>query len=107
VKESPYSSVDSSKLILRDKLALDRTALANERTLLAYLRSSVALLIAGASIMHFSQEGWFRLVGIACIPTGIITGIVGAVRYRKMDKSISLVRRQSKTEIIKQGEAEP
>jgi putative membrane protein len=106
VKESPYSKFDSGKLILRDKLALDRTALANERTLLAYLRSGVALLIAGASIMHFSQEGWFWLIGIACIPTGIITGIVGAVRYRKMDRSISLIHRQSKMEKAKEDESE-
>lgn len=107
IKNSPYSGFDSSKLVLRDQLALDRTALANERTLLAYLRSGIALLIAGATILHFSQEGWFRLVGIASIPLGIITGIVGVARYRNMNRSISLVRRQSETEIIKQDGAEP
>jgi putative membrane protein len=106
VKEPPYSKFDSSKLILRDKLALDRTALANERTLLAYLRSGVALLIAGTSIMNFSQEDWFRLVGIACIPIGIITGIIGVVRYRKMNRSISFIDRQSKIKKAKEDESE-
>ena len=94
---SPYAKFDSADLILRDELAIDRTLLANERTLLAYLRSGVALLIAGVSIIHFSQEGWFWIVGIACLPTGMITGIVGMARYRRMNRAISLVRRQSKT----------
>jgi putative membrane protein len=90
----PYERYNKEDLILRDELAIDRTLLANERTLLAYLRAAVALLIAGVSIIHFSQEGWFWAVGIACLPTGIIAGIVGAARYRRMNRSISVVRRQ-------------
>ena len=97
MNDSPYGGFDSDDLILRDELAIDRTLLANERTLLAYLRAGVALLIAGVSIIHFSQEGWFWGVGSSCIPAGIITGIVGVVRYRRMNQSISLVRRQSQT----------
>lgn len=93
---SPYKRFHSDDLILRDELAIDRTLLANERTLLSYLRSGVALLIAGVSIIHFSQEGWFWAVGIACIPTGLITGMVGTIRYRRMNQSITLIRRQSK-----------
>jgi putative membrane protein len=87
-----YSKFEHDELILRDELAIDRTLLANERTLLAYLRSAVALMIAGSSIMHFSDQGWFWTVGAACIPAGIITGIVGIVRYRKMHASILFVR---------------
>jgi len=105
MNDSPYERFASDALILRDQLAIDRTLLANERTLMAYLRSGVALLIAGVSIIHFSQEGWFWAVGIACIPTGIITGMVGVARYRRMNRSISLVRRQSK--IKKLEDAEP
>ncbi|MDD5676645.1 MAG: DUF202 domain-containing protein [Kiritimatiellae bacterium] len=97
MSDFPYARFNSDDLILRDELAIDRTLLANERTLLAYLRSGVALLIAGVSIIHFSQEGWFWAVGIACIPTGVITGMVGMARFRKMNRSISIARRQSKT----------
>src|ERR1035437_6341978 len=103
MNDSPYKRFDSDDLILRDELAIDRTLLANERTLMAYLRSGVALLIAGVSIIHFSHEGWFWAIGIACIPTGIITGIVGAARYRRMNRSIFLIRRQWKTK--KSGDA--
>ena len=104
---SPYHKFDNDDLILRDELAIDRTLLANERTLLAYLRAGVALLIAGVSIIHFSQAGWFWAAGVACIPTGIITGIVGTIKYRRMNRSISIVRRQSKAKKSSNGEPSP
>lgn len=89
---TPYSHFDPKDLILRDELAIDRTVLANERTLMAYLRSAMALLIAGVSIMHFSSEPWFWMVGVACLPTGLVTGAIGVVRYRRMNRKIALVR---------------
>lgn len=109
MNDSPYSRFGSDDLILRDELAIDRTLLANERTLLAYLRSGVAMLIAGFSILHFSQDGWFWIVGMVCIPVGIVTGIVGMLRYRRMSKAISRVRRQWETQAKKvtTGDAEP
>ena len=98
MKESPYSRFESDDLILRDELAVDRTLLANERTLLSYLRAGVSLLIAGVSIMHFSYQGWFWLIGVTCIPVGAIASIIGVIRYRSMNRAISLVRNQAKRE---------
>jgi len=95
MQDSHYVRFDGDDLILRDELAIDRTLLANERTLLAYLRSGMTLLLAGVSIAHFSQKGWFWAAGIACIPTGIITAIIGGLRYNKMNTAISLVRKKS------------
>ena len=108
MKDEPYSKYCGDNLILRDELAIDRTLLANERTLLSYLRSAVALFIAGVTIIHFSTEGWFWVLGIACIPSGIITGIIGVARYRRMNQSIVRIRNQSETETKqKNGKAEP
>ncbi len=98
MKESPYSRFESDDLILRDELAVDRTLLANERTLLSYLRAGVALLIAGVSIIHFSYQGWFWTIGLMCIPIGAIASIIGVLRYRRMNRSISLIRKQAKRE---------
>jgi putative membrane protein len=95
MKDSPYAKFGGDNLILRDELAIDRTLLANERTLLAYLRSAVALLIAGVTIMHFSSHGWFWVMGITCIPVGLIAGVVGVARYTGMNRAITLVRKQS------------
>jgi len=88
----PYSRFETAELILRDHLAIDRTLLANERTFLSYLRSGVALLIAGVSIIHFSHQAWFTAVGIVCIPSGVLTGLFGFRRFRKMDNAIAVVR---------------
>ncbi|MBM3162711.1 MAG: DUF202 domain-containing protein [Chlorobi bacterium] len=95
VTESPYRRFEEAELILRDELAIDRTILANERTLLSYLRSGVALLIAGVSIIHYAHDEWFRLVGLLCLPVGIVTGVIGVMRYRKMHQAISRIQRCS------------
>jgi putative membrane protein len=104
MKDEPYSKYCADNLILRDELAIDRTLLANERTLLSYLRFAVALIIAGVSIIHFSNEGWFWMLGLICIPTGIITGIIGVARYRRMHRSILRIRTQSETETMQKNE---
>ena len=93
MSDSPYARFENKDLILRDELAIDRTLLANERTLMAYLRSGVALVIGGVTIIHFSNGGWFWGVGVACVPAGVISTIVGMFRYRRMNRSITLVRR--------------
>jgi len=92
MSEIPRTPEARDTLVLRDELAIDRTVLANERTLLAYLRAGVALLIAGASILHFSIEGWFRLIGLVCLPIGLLASLVGAVRYRRMHRKITRAR---------------
>ena len=98
MNNAPYSRFDSANLILRDELAIDRTLLSNERTLLAYLRSGMTLIIAGATIMHFSTEGWFWVAGLVCVPLGIVTGTIGVARYRRMNKAIACIRNQTSTE---------
>lgn len=92
-----YTRFEKTQLILRDELAIDRTLLANERTLLAYLRSSVALLIAGVTIIHFSEEGWFLAVGIGCLPTGILCGVIGISRFLKTNRIMHAIRKRSST----------
>jgi putative membrane protein len=94
--KNPYERFERSELILRDELAIDRTLLSNERTLLAYLRSAAALIITGASIIHFANQGWFLAVGFTCIPGAIMISLVGLLRFRKMNKSISVVRHRLK-----------
>lgn len=63
-----YSGIAKRDLILRDQLALDRTALANERTLLAYIRSTIALLAAGITLIHFFDIASATILGYAMLP---------------------------------------
>jgi putative membrane protein len=93
---TPYLRFMDGELILRDELAIDRTLLANERTVLAYLRSAAALVLAGASIAHFSHESWFWALGIACLPAGLAVGVFGSVRFHRMSRGICAIRRRSR-----------
>lgn len=83
-----YNRFEPAEFQLRDELAIDRTRLANERTFLAYIRSALALLIAGATIIHFADNTWFLLTGIACLPLGIVFAAVGTQRFLRLHRAL-------------------
>ena len=87
-----YDRFKKRELILRDELAIDRTLLANKSTLLSFMQLSISLTIAGVSIIHFAMEEWFRSIGVLCVPTGLVVGILGWRRYWKMEAEIGAVR---------------
>ena len=78
----PYSKFSADELILRDYLARDRTALANERTLLSYIRTAIALLAAGGTLLKFFPESrslmWLGAVLLVC---GVFTCVLGTWRF--------------------------
>jgi len=92
----PYDRFRQSELILRDELAIDRTILANERTLLSHVRLAITLIIAGVSIVHFAMEKWFETIGFLCVPIGVVAGIHGWHRYRKMAAEIEGIRQPAR-----------
>lgn len=78
------------QLILRDRLALDRTRLANERTLLAYLRTSLMLLVAGATAVKLVDVNSSVVVtGWVFIGIGTVVGVVGIWRFLTMRQAIN------------------
>jgi len=77
-----YEEMKSEELILRDRLALDRTHLANERTLLAYVRTAFMLIVAGATAIKVLPDD--RLIvgtGWALLAGGLAMGAFGARRF--------------------------
>lgn len=90
--KNPYKRFSQAELILRDELAIDRTILANERTLLSYLRGALTLVIAGVSIVHFVPAGVLYWVGLSLVPVGVVSGVFGTLRYRKMNRRIRAIR---------------
>ncbi|TKB97781.1 DUF202 domain-containing protein [Pedobacter cryophilus] len=70
-------------LILREKLALQRTILANQSTFLAFLRSSMYFLIAGISIKNLTTLKYGYLIEIVFIVIAAILLITGIINYRK------------------------
>lgn len=91
--KNPYTDFLKEELILRDHLAIDRTILSNESTLLAYIRTSLAVIAAGATLIHFFNETYIKLFGIICVIAGIIILVLGYLRYKKMDKLIKEIKR--------------
>ncbi len=63
-----YDRFDPEELIMRDYLAVDRTALANERTLLANIRTVLSLFVVGVSLLQFFNSlvlhsvGWVLII---------------------------------------------
>jgi putative membrane protein len=90
IKVVAAEPLSPEELILRDHLAIDRTRLANERTLLAYMRTSLMLLVAGATAVKLIDvnrsiliTGWIFLV------SGVIVGTVGIWRFLAMRHAIN------------------
>lgn len=86
-------------LTIRDRLALDRTRMANERTLLAYLRTSFMLMIAGATAIRlFGDSALVVLTGWALILLGLLVLGVGSSRFAQMRKAINTAERSDRPE---------
>jgi putative membrane protein len=85
----PYSKINPEEMILRDHLAYDRTILANETTLLAYLRTSMALLAGGATLIRlFPSDIYFQLLGGVMLLLGIIITVIGMFRFSTITKRL-------------------
>ncbi|MEK9176036.1 MAG: DUF202 domain-containing protein [Patescibacteria group bacterium] len=93
INKNPYTNFLKEELILRDHLAIDRTVLSNESTLLAYIRTSLAVIAAGATLIHFFDEIIIKLFGAICVIAGTIILVLGYLRYRKMNKLIKEIKR--------------
>ena len=73
-----------------NKLARNRTVLANERTFLAYIRTSIMFAISGVTLIKFfSTEFYIILLGYLLLPVALINFVIGYLRYHKMIRQIS------------------
>jgi len=68
-------------LILRERLALQRTVLANQTTLLAFLRSSMYFLIAGLSVKNVLLIEDGLMIEIILFLGSIILFVYGVINY--------------------------
>ncbi len=89
----PYETIEPDEPILRDRLALDRTHLANERTFLAYVRTAFMLVIAGATaVKAFSDDRLVVASGWTLMACGAAMGIFGGWRFATMRRRIKASR---------------
>jgi len=76
-------------LILREKLALQRTLLANQATLLAFLRSSMYFLIAGLSVRNVLLIENGLMIEIILFSGSFILFVYGFINYFRHKRKIS------------------
>lgn len=80
---------EKQNLEMRDRLAMDRTKLANERTLMSYMRSAFAMLVAGLTFLKFFwDDPVYVWIGAAIIPAGFLVGVWGYYRFSKTRRSV-------------------
>ncbi len=76
-------------LILRERLALQRTVLANQSTFLAFLRTAMYFLIAGLSLRNLLKVENSFLIEMALFVISFVILLLGTLNYFKHKKSIS------------------
>ncbi|GAB2846130.1 YidH family protein [Hymenobacter ruber] len=74
-------------LSLTDRLALQRTRLANERTFLTYVRTSLAMVGFGLVLLqlHPVRAGW---LGYAALLAAGVVMLIGFFRFRQRRREI-------------------
>lgn len=75
-------------LILREKLALQRTILANQTTLLAFIRTAMYFLVAGVSIDRFLENKVLIYLSFLFYFVSFLIFILGWLNFLKQRKKI-------------------
>ncbi len=76
------------ELKLTDKLAIERTRLANERTFLAYFRSAIVFLSSGFAIIKLEILQDVIWVGYGLVSIGPALFLIGLIRMIYVKKRI-------------------
>ena len=86
--DSQTKNILNKDLILRERLAIERTAMANDTTLLAFIRTALYFTIAGMSVNRLLNlsYGWWVEIVFWLIALFIL--LSGVVRYRNQKKSL-------------------
>ncbi len=98
-------STVNKDLILREKLALQRTHLANQTTFLAYLRTSMYFLVAGLSLENLLQIGKsleFQILFYGISSSLFLFGIYNYFHQRRKIKQSEIHIGDYKSEYLKQ-----
>jgi putative membrane protein len=68
-------------LILRERLALQRTVMSNNSTLLAFIRTSLYFAVAGLSVENLLKVTYGRWFEIGFWVTAMVIFVVGVINY--------------------------
>jgi len=87
-----------SNLILRDKLALDRTVLANQRTLLSYVKTAIFLVSTAVGLFYLRNKETFTVLEFSlCVAAGVALLVGFIVYFRVRYRINNLYKIEDKT----------
>jgi len=66
---------------IRDRLARQRTELANERMLLSYIRTALGFVIVGIPAVWWLELPGIQPLGIVSLVTGVVCLVIGVRRF--------------------------
>ncbi|MDE3042523.1 MAG: DUF202 domain-containing protein [Nitrospirota bacterium] len=72
---------ERSDTLVRDRLARQRTELANERTLLSYIRAALGFFIVGIPAVWWIEESGIQALGVVSLVAGVVFLGVGFRRF--------------------------
>lgn len=75
-------------LILRDRLALLRTRLANERTLFSYIRTSLYLLTAGIGILEIESIKHLKIIAYLSLFFSVFLFFMGILKFCLLNRRL-------------------
>ena len=81
-------------LILREKLAIERTVMANQRTFLSFLRTSLYFSIAGLSINELLVFKYGAVLVVVFFIISFLLLMGGIATYSRQRKKIANSRKQ-------------
>lgn len=88
------SETVNKDLILRERLALQRTTLANQTTVLAFIRTAMYFFVAGLSTRNLLKLDNSIIVEITLYTIAIVILILGLLNFFKHKKMITENKKQ-------------
>ena len=80
---------DRSDTWLRDRLARQRTEMANERTLLSYVRTALGLIAIGVPAVWLFDESTIQALGVMSLVMGVAFAAIGVRRFLTLKAEIN------------------
>lgn len=75
-------------LILRERLALQRTSMSNDTTLLAFIRTALYFSVAGMSVNTLLQVNYGLWIEILFFSASLFILTIGIMKYIKQKRSL-------------------
>jgi putative membrane protein len=86
--ERPAEQAMGTTVGLRERLAVQRSALANERTLLAYAQTALVFAVGGLALVQLFGSVPLHVLGWVCVSVGVSMLALGGLKFVRVKREI-------------------